>query len=164
MANNNSITIMNARLLFKNFAGKRTDYNNEGSRNFCVVLDEELAAVLKDEGFNVKRTKPYKDDPEDNGSPYLKVNVNYHGKFPPIVVMIVMGKDGEARKINLNEETINQLDWTRIEKADLIINPHPYPERVGRPAGISAYLKSLYVTIIQDELEQLYDNIPYVNE
>ena len=41
MAINNKLTIEGARLVFKNFSGKGSEYNKEGDRNFAVVLNDE---------------------------------------------------------------------------------------------------------------------------
>lgn len=81
-----------------------------------------------------------------------------HGKIPPIIILIT--SDG---KIKLDEETVGQLDWTRIKNADMIIRPYNYPARSGRPAGVSAYLKCLYVTVAEDDLATKYADIPFID-
>lgn len=146
-----TITIEGARLIFKNFQGKRTDFNEEGNRNFGVILDEELAETLARDGWNIKRLKP---DEEGYEQPWMSVKVKY-GKIPPIAILI-----NSRGKIRLNEETIDQLDWSRIKTCDLIIRPYNYPAIGGRPAGVSAYLKAIYVTIKEDELAEKYADIP----
>jgi hypothetical protein len=54
----------------------------------------------------------------------------------------------------LDENSIETLDWAEIEKADLIVTPYAWT--VGAKSGIKAYLKSLYVTVVEDELELKY--------
>lgn len=154
-----NITLKDARLIFKNFAGKKTDYNDEGNRNFGVLIDDDLAERLEDDGWNVKRLKPRQDseDPEYR-QPWLPVKVRF-GDIPPIVVLITSGG-----KVKLDEGTVDQLDWTRMKTVDLIVRPYNYPARNGRPAGVSAYLKSIYVTVIEDELEEKYADIPWLSE
>lgn len=147
-----NIKIEDARLIFKNFQGKATDRNAEGNRNFCVILDEDLAEALKEDGWNVKRLKPR--DDEEVGSPYLSVKVKY-GDYPPIAVLIT-----SRGKTKLDEDTIGQIDWTNIKTCDLIIRPYNYPAMQGRPAGVSAYLKSIYVTVNEDDLALKYADIP----
>lgn len=155
----NNITLTNTRLIFKNFAGKQTDYNAEGNRRFGVLIDDDLAERLEDDGWNVKRLKPRPDseDPE-YCQPWLPVKVRF-GDIPPIIILITSGG-----KVKLDENTVDQLDWTRMKTVDLIIRPYNYPARNGRPAGVAAYLKSIYVTVIEDELEEKYADVPWLSD
>lgn len=149
-----NISIENARLIFKNFQGKKTDYNDEGNRNFGVLLDDDLAEKLKADGWRVKYRPPKQDDPELYEQPWLSVKVKFD-PYPPIVVLI-----NSRGKKKLTEETIDQLDWSIIRHCDLIIRPYNYPAVKGRPAGVSAYLKAIYVTISEDEFAEKYADIP----
>ena len=49
-----NLVIENCRITFKNFSGKETKFNPAGRRNFAVVLDEDTAHKLSDDGWNVK--------------------------------------------------------------------------------------------------------------
>lgn len=156
-----NIKIEGGRLIFKNFQGKENlPYNKEGERNFGVLLDDELAEALKADGWHVKYRPPRPDD--DYEQPWLSVKVKY-GKYPPIIVLIT-----SSGKVRLDEDTINQLDWTLIQTADMIIRPYEYPAMLDkngkeiRPAGVAAYLKSLYVTVREDDLAAKYADIPEI--
>lgn len=153
-----NIRIEGARLIFRNFAGRKSDYNEEGNRNFGVILDDELAQQLKSDGWNVKYRKPRPDDPDQYETPWLPVKVKF-GKFPPIAVMI-----NSRGKLRLDETTICQLDSCIIKQCDLIIRPYNYPAMRGRDAGISAYLKAIYITIEEDEFDLKYGDIPDLGE
>lgn len=153
-----NITIEDAKLIFRNFSGKKTDFNKEGNRNFCVVLSDDLAEKLEADGWKVKYRKPREDDPEQYRTPYLYVKVQF-GMYPPKVVLVT----SRGKKL-LDEESIGQLDWSRIQYADVQIRPYNYPAIQGRPAGVSAYLKSLYVTIIEDQLDSKYADIPDLDQ
>lgn len=144
-----------ARLIFKNFSGAPSQYNAEGNRNFAVVLNEEDYEMLKADGWNVKRKEARDDDESD--LLYLPVKVKF-GKIPPIINMVTT-----RGKIRLDEETVSQLDWARLKNVDLVIRPYRYPEMPGRPSGISAYLKSMYATIEEDEFDVKYADIPDLN-
>ena len=152
----NNIKIKGAKLIFKNFQGKKSDYNEEGNRNFGVLLEDRLAEALENDGWNVKRLRPKEDDPEQYRQPWLPVKVRFD-PYPPVAVLI-----NSRGKVKLDEESIDQLDWSVIADCDLIIRPYNYPARNGRPAGVSAYLKTIYVTISEDEFEEKYAGIPYL--
>lgn len=149
------IQIKGASLIFRNFRGEGSLYNKEGDRNFGILLDEDLANALEADGWRIRRLKPKEDDPEQYEQPWLKVNVNYGGKIPPTVMLI-----NHRGKKRLDEETVNQVDYTRIANCDLTIRPYHYPGTPGRPAGISAYLQAIYITVREDELEEKYADIP----
>lgn len=149
-----NIRVLDAKITFKNFSGKPSMYNRDGDRNFGLILDEELANDLLKDGWNVKRLKPREDDPDQYETPWLPVKVKF-GKIPPICVLIT-----SAGKRRLTKETIDQLDWTKYKKIDLVVRPYEYPARDGRPGGIAAYLKALYFTVQEDELAYLYADIP----
>lgn len=152
----NNITIEDAQLIFRNFSGAKTDFNEEGNRNFGVLLDDELADQLAEDGWNVKHLRPREDDPEQHEQAWLPIKVKF-GHIPPIIQMIT-----SRGRVKLDEDTVGQLDWTSIERADLIVRPYNYPGFHGRPAGVSAYVKCLYVTIYEDELSRKYSDIPEI--
>lgn len=147
-----NIQIEGARLILKNFQGKKTQYNEEGNRNFGVLLDEEIAQRCIKDGWSVRRLKPREDDPEQYEQPWIKVKIKY-GNIPPIAVLI-----NSRGKMPLDEELIGQLDWTMIKNCDVIIRPYQW--EMGGQTGVSAYLKAIYVTVQEDEFAEKYVNIP----
>ena len=151
MATKEKVTIMGARICYKNFAGKGTDYNAEGARNFCVVLDDNSANDLIAKGWSVK-VKPPREGFDDEGNfNTLKVNVRFgeNGDRNPKIVRIC-----NDSQVNLTEKTVSTLDWDDIENVDLRIRPYNW-ERAGKH-GVSAYLESMYVTVADDDLERKY--------
>lgn len=157
MSNNSiaNISVENARIIFRNFAGKATKYNPEGKRNFCLVVDNDLADKLKEIGWNIKYLNPR--DPDEMPQAYLQVSVAFEN-FPPNVFMIAGGK-----KTKLNEETINVLDYAEIENIDLIIRPYQWELPSGK-SGVKAYLKNMYVTIVENEFEAKYRDLEEAEE
>lgn len=141
------VQIEGAQIIYRNFSGKEGRYNDPGQRNFAVVLDPETAAAMDADGWNVKQEK---ERDEEGYEPrfFLPVKVNY--KFrPPRVVMIT-----SKGRTDLDEDTVGTLDWATFANVDLIINPSHYD--VNGKAGIAAYLKTMFVTLEEDDLERKY--------
>jgi hypothetical protein len=138
--------VEDARLIFKNFAGKEGQYNREGDRNFAVILDPETAAQMTEDGWNVRSLAAREEGDED--TPYIQVAVNFNNR-PPRVVMIT-----STARTNLDEASVEVLDWADIKIADLIARGYEWS--VNGKTGVKAYLQSLFVTIEEDALERKY--------
>lgn len=146
----NNIVIEDARIGFRNFSGEAGKFNPAGRRNFCVFLENDLGKVLEQDGWNVRWLQP-KDEAEDL-RPYLQVAVSYDN-IPPKIVLVT-----KKRKTILDEASVNLLDWAEIETVDVIIRPYNW--EVQGKGGVKAYVKSMYVTIVEDEFEDKYYDVP----
>ena len=141
---NRTLIIRDASLIFKNFAGKESEFNRDGKRSFSVVIeDAETAQEMIRDGWNLKPLK--KRNEEDEQRWHLSVEVRYDN-FPP---RIVMRRNGRAN-VDLDEESVACLDYAHIRNAYVNINPSRWTVQ-GR-GGIKAYLKSMIVDIEEDEL------------
>lgn len=145
-----NIVIEGARIGFRNFSGKEGKFNPAGRRNFCVFLDTDHAKKLETDGWNIRWLQPRDEEEEPQAS--LQVSVAFNN-YPPKIVQIT-----SKGKTNLDESTINILDWAEIVECDIIIRPYNW-EYNGK-SGVKAYLKSLYVTIAEDEFESKYLDNP----
>ena len=145
-----NITFMDAQILFKNFAGEERKFNPAGNRNFCLVIDDEVQAQqMFEEGWNVRILPPRTDD--EVAKHYIPVAVSYRNNDSfPVCVYIV---DGNQRTL-LNENTIGRLDHADIATVDLTIRPRYWDDN--GQTKIKAYLKTMYVTLNVDELDQRY--------
>lgn len=145
----NIIKCENAKIIFRNFAGKPTKFNSRGGvRDFAVILNPEDAEMLANDGWNIKYLKSR--DEQEDPTPYLKVKVSFEGAFPPSIYMITGRK-----KTPMTEDTIASLDYAEIENVDLTIRPYTYD--VNGKQGIAAYLKNMYVTVVLDDFASKYD-------
>ena len=152
------LMIENAKIIFRNFAGKEGMYNAEGDRNFCVLLDDDMADKLVRDGWNVKTLKAR--EAEDTPQPYLQISVKYRGRSgntvrPPAIVMIT-----SKGRTPLSEEECEILDWVDIANVDLIVRSFEWA--VNGKTGIKAYLKSIYITIQEDALALKYADVPEI--
>lgn len=163
MTNKNvkNIIIEGARIGFRNFSGKEGKFNPAGRRNFCVFLDTELGEVLERDGWNVRWLQPR--DENDEPQAYLQVAVSYDN-IPPKIVMI-----SSRGKTVMDSDSIDILDWAEIEvidgvmQIDLIIRPYSWSMHEGtknEKHGVKAYVKSMYITLAEDEFERKYYDVP----
>lgn len=144
-----SVEIKGCRIVYKNFSGRADKFNDEGRRNFAVVLSPEQAQDLSDQGYNVKERPPR--DPEDDPFFYLKVNVKFDTKGrPPRVVMVT-----QRNQTRLDEDLVDMLDDVYIEKANIRFRGWEYD-----PGKHSAYLQTLFAQVVEDELGMEFDHIP----
>lgn len=151
MARNNvtNINIANAKIRFRNFTGEPTKYNKAGGkRTFSVVLEPDQAEKLIADGWNVKTWEP---DGSDEPVYHLPVEASYK-LYPPKIFMISGNK-----KTLLTEETIAALQYAEYSNVDLVIRPYSW--EVQGKSGVKAYLKSMYVTIVEDEFEKKYRDL-----
>lgn len=156
MENLRNLKIEDARILFRNFAGNETRYNREGNRNFCIVIDDiDTAENLKADGWNIKPLAPRDEDEEIKY--YIQATVSFK-VMPPKVWMVCGG-----RKVLLTEDTISLLDSADIMNVDVILRPYFWDIGNGK-TGIKAYVKTMYVTIEEDEFASKYADEEFPEE
>ena len=156
------LEIDDARICFRNFRGEGSLYNNEGDRNFSLVIpDEEIADALMNDknefgvGWNVKIRAPR----EEGEAPFmhLPVKVKYTERSGPRVYLI-SGKN----RVELNEDTIGMLDDIDIKSVDMNIRPYDGEGRFG--PFRSAYLQSIYIVQNVDRFAARFSEEEYPGE
>ena len=147
------VEIGDAKLIWRNFSGKAGKFNAEGVRNFNVIIDEDTYEVLAKDGWNVRVVMP-KDDMDPDTPPLyiLPVKVSFKNRPPQIQLISSTGRRF------LDEETVSMLDFIDIKTCDIVVSPYNYD--VAGKKGVSGYLKSLYVTIVEDRFAGKYADIP----
>lgn len=138
------VIIRDAHIFKTNFAGKEIPpYNPAGRRNFLVSIpDMKVAEDMAKDGWNIKFPK----DPDEGKDPFLSVAVNFSIRPPKIII-----ESSKGRTI-IDEESVDMLDWAEITHVDLSINPRYWDDN-GRQK-IKAYLRTMRITIFEDELER----------
>lgn len=157
-----NLVVENARIIFRNFAGKEKKYNPEGDRNFCLLIDDpNVAASLAEKGWNIKSLQPR--NPEDDVAYYIPVRVSFD-RFPPNIFTLTgqhVDANGELKfrnKVRLDEDTVGVLDYAEIENIDLIIRPYQW--EVNGKTGIKAYVHRMYVVLAEDDFAAKYTVVP----
>ena len=131
------LQIDDARIIYRNFAGRGDKYNREGDRNFAVLIpDEEIADELTRRGWTVKVKPPREEG--DTPFMYLPVKVKFNDRGPRVYL-----RTGRVQN-RLEEEDIGRLDRIDIIGVDLDIRPYDW--EVNGKTGRTAYLQSICVT------------------
>ena len=146
------LKIEGARIIYRNFSGRESQYNAKGVKNFCVVIsDPEEVDRLADMGWNIK-TRPARDENEDDLH-YLPVAVRFD-RIPPSITVVT-----RKNRVRLDEETVEELDFTAIRYVDVILNASNYTVR--GTSGVKAYLKTMFVVVKEDALADKYEDFDY---
>lgn len=149
------IKLEGVRLLWRNFAGEERPFNAKGKRNFAIPLEEDLAIKLHEIGWNVKAKEL-----EDGSVFYhLPVTVKMDGRKPPRIFLITMSRN---RRTQLEEDLVSLVDVAEFDNVDVILRPFNWD--VNGKQGVSAYLKSFYGVLHEDDLEKKYSHIPIEGE
>lgn len=133
---------------FSHFDGREDTYNAEGDHNFTIILDDDVAARLSDEGWNVREMAGYEEgDPPEH---LLKVKISY--KYEPPKVYLIKGD----RKYRADQRDLADIRRDTCEQIDVIITPSRWVN--GPNSGISAYAKELYAKIRESRFAAKYSD------
>lgn len=130
------LQIDDAKIIFRNFAGRGDKFNREGDRNFAVMIPEEdMANALVEKGWKVKIKPPREEG--DLPFMYLPVKIKFNDRGP----LVFLNTGG--RQNRLDEESISCLDSIDILSVDLDIRPYDW--EVNGKTGRTAYLQAIRV-------------------
>ena len=139
-------------ILFKNFSGKEGMYNAAGQKNFSVLFrDLDVARQLENDGWTMRYWTPKDSDVE---LAHLAVKIKYNEPPPRVFMLRASGK------LALDESTVEMLDWVKVTAVDVVLNPHHYD--VHGTTGVTAYLKTMYATIFEDQFDLKHADVPEI--
>lgn len=146
MARIEKLELEDAKLMggkFKNFSGRGTDYNREGSRYINVVIPEDSVEELRSKGWAVKELPPREEG--DSSIYFLKVNIRFQDDGGFSDPKIFKGINPENMH-KVTSETVADLDRDEIEHVDMVVRPYNWSRKSGE-SGVAAYLEEMYVLI-----------------
>lgn len=154
-----NLVLENAQILFCNFSGRERQYNEEGKRNFNVIIDESMVKDLLKDGWNIKSYIRNKGTEDEEVTYHLQVKIEFEPKneyFKPPRIIVIRGEgENEVRK-SLTKLTVNQLDWMKIKHIHCVIHPSQWDTN-----KYSAYCDTLYAYVEGNPIEEKYG---YVDE
>lgn len=146
----NRVTLRHVQLgrgRFRNFAGKKTDFNKEGKRTITLFLDDDDANRLKEEGWNVKYYIPKVDEDEEQPQPMpiLEAELRYDN-YPPQVKLSVGDHEQDLAEEDLAALNLDTADITDV---DVRLSPYSWHNSRGE-SGIKAYVDKLRIRMEDD--------------
>lgn len=148
----NILQIDDARIIYRNFAGRGDKYNREGDRNFALLIeDESTADELIERGWNVKVKPPREDG--DVPFMYLPVKVKFNDRGPSAYLYSGRSKN------RLDELTVGMIDDIDILSVNLDIRPYDW--EVSGKTGRTAYLQGIEVFQNVDRFTERYAGEEY---
>ncbi len=134
---------------YRNFAGEKSQFNPAGKRTFVVLLNEAEGQAIEAQGWHIRWREPREEG--DERMAMLTVECRF-GDYPPKVMLI----SGNNRTL-LDESNIAILDSAEIARCDLIVRPYNW--EVNSNSGTKAYVKSMYVTLQDDDFGGRYSDL-----
>lgn len=156
-----NLVVENAEIIFRNFRGIDRGYNPKHEKSFSLLVKPERFDIeaMKNDGWNLKALKPregYEDEPVNY---HLPVTVRFDN-FPPRIYLVTkVSNEGEKpryRKTLLDEESAFMIDTAEIANVNLEIS-HGKTYDFNGKVGVKAYLKTMYIELVEDRFDSLYD-------
>ena len=151
------LQIDDARITYRNFAGRGDKFTREGDRSFSLIIpNEEICEALIDDknkygvGWNVK-IKPPREEGDDPFM-HMKVKVKFNDRGPNVYLQ------SGRNKVRLDENSVGCLDEIYIDHVDLDIRP--YDDIIQGNPFRAAYLQSILVVqdLSRDRFARDYDD------
>lgn len=145
------LLVDDAKIIYRNFAGRGNDYNREGDRNFSLVIPPEFVEGLLADGWNVKEKVS-----QSTGEKFyvMPVTVKYFDDRGDGCDAVMKKSNGD--KEILYPDNIGKLDRADIVRCDMDIRPRYWT--YGTKSGKSAQVDVISVEIRTNRFaEDFYD-------
>lgn len=154
---NSRYVLKNAQIQFTNFSGQENEFNAAGKRNFKVIIDEELARELQEQGVRVSELRR-RDDTEP-----VRFSVKV-GVYPTSEMFLL---SGSTRK-ELTLDTCGLIDMEirkgHVKQGQIAMEFHVSTNtRLARPTPYIR-LDTLFVPIGKSQLKAEYDDYEDVED
>lgn len=148
-----NLNIEGGEIAYSNFAGRISDYNENGNRTVTFVIHNDIAKKLIEDGWRVRRQE-FPNDPDRPPRYLLEATMTFRTKDgrPKDPKIFIVRDDNSF--VHVTEETVGTLDAADIISADAVIGPW-YWERNGK-SGIKAYINSLYIKVKENPIDAKY--------
>jgi hypothetical protein len=164
----------NARIMWPNFGGVKSEFNREGKRQFSLRLAPEgpVCAIntpqgeqpltvedLLAHGLRLRRLKPTYEG--ENPDWTLDVELRYSKEFPkfdPKVIFITRDASGNQKHSRLDEGLVYLVDESEILYADVTIRIHNWGPIQG-DFGRKAHLREAAIEVYQNLVARKYDSV-----
>lgn len=147
-------------LCYRNMQGAATDYTPAGIRSFAIIIDDEFANELENEGWTCINHKPRNSkDPDSPIVSRFKIKMNFNSSNPPSV--FVASRDGKRRtQVDPSWLDDQNIDRRRIEWCDIEVNP--YNRNVNGKDWCSAYLSEITIKLQEGAFDYKYaEDVPF---
>lgn len=132
---------------FRNFRGEKRRFNDEGKRNFNLVVPEEYLGILSDMKCNIKELAA-KDEDGEEPLRFIKINVAF-GQYPPHLYLC-----SKRNKKELLQDELGLLDGAIFDNVDMILRTYHRDEN-----SCSLYLNNGFFTIKTDPITAKYESL-----
>ena len=122
--------VVNSEIKYRNFSGKKSDYNPNGDMKFDLVLDEQSARYLFEQGWRVKKKGLFSDGSYHKTSDldadcedayfFMTVNVNMNSKNPPKIYRCYDEDEDRMWELKKNARNV-EFDLACVD-GDTIVN------------------------------------------
>ena len=181
---NYQIRLEDAEVFYHDFRGAPSKFNPKGGRRTVSVelanpmirnrrVDDDFYSVpvekLIDDGWNVKTLRKREGEEDTPDRHYLECVIAFprdedERRGPKVYVVNSGDRDdnGRLRANLLSEESIGVLDYAKILRVDIDINPYNW--EVKGEKGVTAYVDKLYVVIEKSPYDDKYASEEYPEE